>query len=125
MTLLTEIPFKQIHICGVSIYCDGGCDLNNTLEDHCPSPGEITEEFIDLDKELPIYDNEFIINIDYRVEKPTKLRISRRQQDTITLRGLIQIISDCVDDCGERDCLFIEGLFYNHLTKELQIHWGS
>ena len=76
MTLLSEIPLKQIHICGQSIYCDGECDLNNTLEDHCPCPGEIPENLIDLDKELPIYDNEFKIDIDYRIENPTRFKIS-------------------------------------------------
>ena len=32
MTLLTEIPLNQIHVCGQSIYCDGECELNDTIE---------------------------------------------------------------------------------------------
>ena len=86
-------------------------------------PDDIPENLIDLDKELPIYDNEFKIKIEYFLDNPPVFYISRRPNDKITLRGLLETIEDCVK--GNYWDYDIEGLYYNHLTKELEIHWGS
>ena len=38
---------------------------NNTIENVFVRPDDIPENLIDLDKELPIYDNEFKIKIEF------------------------------------------------------------